>query len=494
MEVLFMRKQSTKTWLMILATALLLAWVGISCKNNNRPAEGGGLDLSRPDDITNIISNPGGLLRDDELGNWDNAMIQIRLLAESDETSYKRNPVIATLGGDENGSGIVTVFERRKVGTSGDRDVAINGSSLVELAYQYSPNGGNQFGNEAVIGDTATDPTLSRGAPVVFTSGNTVAVVAAAGSGFYGFRSPGSEIKINKGTASGYSIGWGAWEELNITHNNYTGSEAIREYVKEKMGASYNTVYLKSGQGQINNNIWVLALTVVNHQENVHAYFGALVIYSDDNGATWKFGPYKKHQGSRTFTWWPYDASSEYREARGILFDGTTVTVMASPESISDSQPRPLALYKGNYNSTDEMTLTETGILDSTSGFELAKDSKNNKYYFINARKRVYEYNKVLTIAEVSSDNISLSGVEMKMTGVSGVGSAAVLADGTIVTIAEEAFTEGSTTRETKFNIVQRRFTPGYMVARQTDSENPSRIREPERYYNTGYDIGDMDN
>ena len=68
------------------------------------------------------------------------------------------------------------------------------------------------------------------------------------------------------------------------------------------------------------------------------------------------------------------------------------------------------------------------------------------------------------------------------------------MADGTIVTIAEEAFTEGSTTRETKFNIVQRRFTPGYMVARQTDSENPSRIREPERYYNTGYDIGDMDN
>ena len=48
MEVLFMRKQSTKTWLMILATALLLVWVGVSCKSNSKPTEGGGMDLNNP--------------------------------------------------------------------------------------------------------------------------------------------------------------------------------------------------------------------------------------------------------------------------------------------------------------------------------------------------------------------------------------------------------------------------------------------------------------
>ena len=487
MEVLFMRKQSTKTRLMILATALLLVWVGISCKNN-RPTTDGGLDLKRPDDTVNVISNAGGLLNDSELGNWDNKMIQIRLLAESDETSYKRNPVIATLDGDVTGSGIVTVFERRKVGTSGDRDIAINGSSLVELAYQYSPNGGNEFGAEGVIGEEATDPTLSRGAPVVFTSGKTVAVVAAAGSGFYGFRSPGSEIKIIKGTAVGggvNTINWQTWEELNITHGNYTGSEAIREYVKEKMGANYTTIYLRSGQGQISGSTWVLTLSVVDFVENQHGYFGALVIYSTD-GNEWKFGPYKKHQGSTAVPWWPYDSSSDYREARGVLFDGNTVTAMAAPEAIGDSTPKPLALYKGNYNSTDEMTLTTTGILDATGGFELAENKKNNTHYFINTRKRVTSYNKILTIAEVSSD-VNLIGAEMKMTGVSGVGSVAVLADGSLVTIAEEAFTLGSTTRETKFNIVQRRFTPGYMKAN-------SMIIGDERYFNPGYDIGDMDN
>ena len=491
MEVLFMRKQSTKTRLMILATALLLVWVGISCKNN-RPTTDGGLDLKRPDDTVNVISNAGGLLNDSELGNWDNKMIQIRLLAESDETSYKRNPVIATLDGDVNGSGIVTVFERRKVGTAGDRDVAINGSSLVELAYQYSPNGGNEFGAEGVIGEEATDPTLSRGAPVVFTTPNskTVAVVAAAGSGFYGFRTPGSEIKIIKGDAVGggaNTINWQTWEELNITHNNYKGSEAIREYVKEKIDANYTTIYLKSGQGQISGNIWVLTLIVADHKENVHGYFGALVIYSSDGGVTWNFGPYKKHQGSNSVPWWPYDSSSDYREARGVLFDGNTVTAMAAPEAIGDSTPKPLALYKGTYNSQGEMTLTTTGIVDATAGFELAKDTKDSsKYYFINTRKRTTSYNKILTIAEVSSD-VNLIGAEMKMTGVSGVGSVAVLADGSLVTIAEEAFTLGSTTRETKFNIVQRRFTPGYMKAN-------SMIIGDERYFNPGYDIGDMDN
>ena len=475
---------------MILATALLLVWVGVSCKSNSRPT-GDGLDLNRPDtNIVNTITNTGGLLRDDELGNWNGEMIQIRLLAESDNESYKRNPVIAVLDGDAASSGIVTVFERRKVGTSGDRDVAINGSSLVELAYQYSPDGGNQFGNEAVIGDSATDPTLSRGAPVVFTSGKTVAVVAAAGSGFYGFRSPGSEIKIIKGTAVGggvNTINWQTWEELNITHNNYKGSEAIREYVKEKIDANYTTIYLKSGQGQISGNIWVLTLIVADHKENVHGYFGALVIYSSDGGVTWNFGPYKKHQGSNSVPWWPYDSSSDYREARGVLFDGTTVTAMASPDAIGDSTPKPLALYKGTYNSQGEMTLTTTGIVDATAGFELAKDTKDSsKYYFINTRKRTTSYNKILTIAEVSSD-VNLIGAEMKMTGVSGVGSVAVLADGSLVTIAEEAFTLGSTTRETKFNIVQRRFTPGYMKAN-------SMIIGDERYFNPGYDIGDMDN
>ena len=518
MEVLFMRKQSTKTRLMILATALLLVWVGVSCKSNSKPTEGGGMDLNKPQ-VTNIIDNPGGLLNDDELDKWNDVMIQIRLLAVSEDGGYRRSPVIATFGklnGADKKHKIITVMEKR-FGRSGERDVAIDGNSRVQLMYQYSPNGGNEFGDEFVIGPAADEPSLSRGSPVVFVGSDdtTVGVVAAAGGGMYG----NSEIKIIKGTAgSGNTISWnGEWADLKftdealkkVTNTNATNNAnaAILAYIKQKMdgtslqgkGGNFtaNAFYLKSGVGGVNGNKWVLAVTALDISIGSHGNFGILVLYSEDAGATWNFGPYAKPEGGgQTVPWWPNDTSSDYRESQVVAFDGTKVTVVASPNTIHNREPRGMYSFSGNYNEDKELTKKITKITEATGGIGLAQDTKDTSaYYLINTRKRVNEYNKILTIAKTTLDMDSAS-VEMKMTGVSGVGSVAVLGDGSLVTIAEEAFAEGSRENETKFNIVQRRFTPGYMNARVNDSnlENKGMIIKPERYYNTGYDVPEMDN
>ena len=493
------------TRLMVLATALLLVWVGISCKSNNRPSSDDNLGLERPPDTINEITNAGGLLRDDELNSWNDAMIQIRLLAVSEDGGYRRSPVIATFG-NLNGkkNKILTVMEKR-FGRSGDRDVAIDGNSRVQIMYQYSQDSGNTFGDEFVIGAPADEPTLSRGAPVVFVGNDdTVGVVAAAGGGMYG----NSQLKITKATAGSAQdgrIGWSDWADLTFADGELekTGesdpNKAILAYIKQKMdgtslqgkGGNFtaNAFYLKSGLGGVNGQNWVLAVTALDINISSHGNFGILVLYSEDAGATWKFGPYAKPKGGAdTVPWWPNDTSSDYRESQVVAFDGSTVTIVAAPNTIHDSQPRQMYVFSGQYNQPDaELTESRTGITEATGGIGLAQNPKNtSEYYLINTRKRVAQYNKILTIAKTDL-GMNTEYASMKMTGVSGVGSVAALGDGSLVTIAEEAFAEGSAVGETKFNIVQRRFTPGYMNKNQ-------QIIEPERYYNPGYDIGEMDN
>ena len=494
------------TRLMVLATALLLVWVGISCKSNNRPSSDDNLGLERPPDTINEITNAGGLLRDDELNSWNDAMIQIRLLAVSEDGGYRRSPVIATFGNLDGGKKhkILTVMEKR-FGRSGDRDVAIDGNSRVQIMYQYSQDSGNTFGDEFVIGAPADEPTLSRGAPVVFVGNDdTVGVVAAAGGGMYG----NSQLKITKATAGSAQdgrIGWSDWADLTFADGELekTGesdpNKAILAYIKQKMdgtslqgkGGNFtaNAFYLKSGLGGVNGQNWVLAVTALDINTSSHGNFGILVLYSEDAGATWKFGPYAKPKGGAdTVPWWPNDTSSDYRESQVVAFDGSTVTIVAAPNTIHDSQPRQMYVFSGQYNQPDaELTESRTGITEATGGIGLAQNPKNtSEYYLINTRKRVAQYNKILTIAKTDL-GMNTEYASMKMTGVSGVGSVAALGDGSLVTIAEEAFAEGSAVGETKFNIVQRRFTPGYMNKNQ-------QIIEPERYYNPGYDIGEMDN
>ena len=498
------------TRLMVLATALLLVWVGISCKSNNRPSSDDNLGLERPPDTINEITNAGGLLRDDELNSWNDAMIQIRLLAVSEDGGYRRSPVIATFGNLDGGKKhkILTVMEKR-FGRSGDRDVAIDGNSRVQIMYQYSQDSGNTFGDEFVIGAPADEPTLSRGAPVVFVGNDdTVGVVAAAGGGMYG----NSQLKITKATAGSAQdgrIGWSDWADLTFANGELDKvndesarsdpNKAILAYINQKMGGTpmednrkptfqANAFYLKSGLGGVNGQKWVLAVTALDINLSSHGYFGILVLYSEDAGATWKFGPYAKpHGGLEKVNWWPYDASSDYRESQVVAFDGSKVTIVAAPNTIHDSQPDPMFVFSGPYNEDKELTESRTGITEATGGIGLAQNPKNtSEYYLINTRKRVAQYNKILTIAKTDL-GMNTEYASMKMTGVSGVGSVAALGDGSLVTIAEEAFAEGSAVGETKFNIVQRRFTPGYMNKNQ-------QIIEPERYYNPGYDIGEMDN
>ena len=496
--------------LFILIAVLLFAWVGISCKNENTPGEEGGMDLKKPNDVTNKVGDNDGFMNDDELNKaqWRDEMIQIRLLAVSEDGGYYRNPVIATFG--NRNTKVITVMEKR-FGQSGERDVAVDGNSRVDLIYQYSANSGYEFGKVYTIGQSAQgDASLSRGVPVVFANSkkeDEVVIVAVAGGGFYG-KGVGSQIKIVRGNPAG-SLSSAKWNDLTfestaldkITNKNVTNdaNKAILAYINQVMGGTptkgnkstfqANAFYLKSGIGATSDDIFALAIIALDVNTETHQNFGTLIIYSVDRGKTWNFGPYAKPITSgQSFSWHPYDSSSDYRESKAVLLDGNTVTVLATTmKSIQNSTQDTMGVFTGTYNQNSEMSgPTRTGIIGvagggAGGGFELAKSPKNNNdYYLLSLKGRNPEYTKEVTLYKTTKD--MQKGVALGISYISGGGTVAVLGDGSILTMTEEAFALGSKTGELKFNIVQRRFTPSYIDARIEDGTGI--INDKERYYN----------
>ena len=483
--------------LFILIAVLLFAWVGASCKNKNVPGGEGGMDLNKPDDTDRTKGNVDdkGLLPPDKQNAFNDEMLLIQLLAVSEDGGYYRNPVVAAVNGNNSGK-IITVMEKR-YGKFTLNDVAVDGSTKVELVYLVSAKAGSGItAQPAVVGKGVSDDprTQSRGVPVVFTKSNdsSVLVVAAGGTGFVGTAKgdkDGSKIYTISGTLNGTSVKWDNEGEIKIVVTNSenkvttNGTEAILTYAREKFNEpKVNSVYLSSGVGVVDGNTYVLPL-VVSHVDNQgyiarDAYFGTVVIYSDD-GQTWRLGAYKKWQGAE----WAYGGySSTYREAKGITSTGSgKITIAARPNCYFHYPVWDIGLYTGDYKTQTELRIS-TGVEDAMGSFEFTSNGAD--YYLINTRDRETSvYNKKLVIA-TTDKGATTSVKEMIMTAVSGGGSAVALSDNSIITICEEAFVLGSTREERKFNLVLRRFTKGYL-------EKNMNIPKKDRYYNPSYDLGD---
>ena len=483
--------------LFILIAVLLFAWVGVSCKNKNVPGEEGGMDINRPDNTNRVdgIADDKGLLPVDKQGNFNTEMLLIQLLAVSEDGGYYRNPVVAAVNGNNSGK-IITVMEKR-YGKFTLNDVAVDGSTKVELVYLVSAKAGSGItAQPAVVGKgVSNDPrNESRGVPVVFTKkdDSSVLVVAAGGTGFVGTAKgdkEGSKIYTISGTLNGTSVNWKNEGEIKIVVTNKdntvttNGTEAILTYAREKFGnQNVNSVYLNSGVGVVDGNTYVLPL-VVSHVDNQgyvarDSYFGTVVIYSED-GQTWHLGAYRKPEGQE----WAYGGySSTYREAKGITSTGSgKITIAARPNCYYHYPVWDIGLYTGDYKTQTELTLS-TGVEDAMGSFEFTSNGAD--YYLINTRDRETSvYNKKLVIA-TTDKGATTSVKEMIMTAVSGGGSAVALSDNSIITICEEAFVLGSTREERKFNLVLRRFTKGYL-------EKNMNIPKKDRYYNPSYDLGD---
>ena len=477
--------------LIILATALLFVWVGISCKKGPTSVEEGG--LVRPEDKVDVIETPDGMLTPELQEKYTNEMIHIRLISDSsDGVAYYRTPVVITYGNNNKKS--MAIFYEKRYGQGGENDVGVDGQAKVDIVYMANDRGGDGLvydpkgmGNDKIVGNESSaseGAQYSKGSPVVFSKGNEISVVAAAGAGAAPDKTGRgeSEIKIAKGTASGSSISFGKWEELNITNNGKSGSEAIREYANEKMKATLLknggklALYTRWGQGKMDGDKWVLPLIVIQKINGGVGEQGALVLYSTNAGASWEFGP------SVVFP------IQDYRSALGLSVSGDTVKLAAVPRVYDTKVSKPIGIYEGQLNGGGTLTLkSKSSFVDSENNYEMSKSKDGNNSYFINTRSRSginingFIMNQMLTLALLDGNGDTLKSVhDMAISSISGSGSVAVLEDGTIVTVAEECFAAYVKQGENRFNIVQRRFTQEYAKSRDKVNAN-------EEYYNTDY-------
>ena len=479
--------------LIILATALLFVWVGISCKKGPTSVEEGG--LVRPPNKEDAIETPDGMLTPELQEKYKDEMIHIRLISDSsDGVAYYRTPVVITYGNNNKKS--MAIFYEKRYGQGGENDVGVDGQAKVDIVYMANDRGGDGLsydpkgmGNDKMVGNepsASEGAQYSKGSPVVFSKGNEISVVAAAGAGAAPDKTGRgeSEIKIAKGTAKESSISFGKWEELNITNKGKSGSEAIREYANEKMKATLLknggklALYTRWGQGKMDGDKWVLPLIVIQKINGGVGEQGALVLYSTNAGASWEFGP------SVVFP------IQDYRSALGLSVsgNGNTVKLAAVPRVYDTKVPKPIGIYEGQLKGGEELKLiSKSSFVDSENNYEMSKSKDGNNSYFINTRSRSginingFIMNQMLTLAVLDGNGDTLQSVhDMAISSISGSGSVAVLEDGTIVTVAEECFAAYVKQGENRFNIVQRRFTQEYAKSRDKVNAN-------EEYYNTDY-------
>ena len=470
--------------IIVLMAALCLVLVGISCKKN-RPTDGDEILLEAPKDKNETLADTDdGMLPADRASLFDDTMVNVRLLADSGSGAYYRAPVIITYGGaNQNQRKSMAVFMEKRWGVGGVGDVGVDGNAKTDLVFFANDRGGDSldYSKDYIVGKAGESANThgaeySRASAVVFvhSDGTTISVVAAAGTGNLGTISKNgsgkSEVKISKGTKGANTINFQEWQDLNITNGSSTGSDAILEYAK-KIDSKFNAFYTRWGQGKTSGNTWILPLKLMERKsDNSLGAQAVLVLYSTNEGASWLFGPYMT-----------LGESAGYNEATGLSVNSSDNKVRLA--LVPRNPGSTIGIAEGTLEdcSTTTKTLSKVGqssFADSYNNFEM------HAPYFINTRERSamsynsYIVNKKLTIAVLSDPaNGLVEQKSMLMSRVSGSGSVAVLADDTIVTVAEEAFAENSTVGENRYNLVQRRFTRGYVDKRD-------RIIEGEEYYN----------
>ena len=471
--------------LIVLAAALLLVVVGISCKNN-KPTAGDEISLEAPPPKENVLGDTtDGMLTPERASGFDDSMVNVRLLSDSGSGAYYRAPVIITYGSPKKTS--MAVFMEKRYGAGGVGDVGVDGNSKTDIVFFANDRGGDSldYTKDYIVGPAGVSANThgaehSKASVVVFVheNGTDISIVAAAGTGNLGTTSRNgsrkSEVKISKGTKGVNTINFGEWGDLEISYTSggteLKGSDAILKYAQEKIDGSFNAFYTRWGQGKTDGKKWILPLKLMARDANNPNVVNAqavLVLYSEDEGANWKFGPY--------FT---LGESAGFNEATGLSLKNDTVKLALVPRNPGN----PIGIATGALEdcSQNAKALTRGGqssFNDSYNNFETYAP------YFINTRERSsmqynsHIVNKKLTIAVLSDVDGLQEERSMLMSRVSGSGSVAVLEDDSIVTVAEEAFAEYSTVSENRYNLVQRRFTRGYINKRE-------RILEEEEYYN----------
>lgn len=176
---------------------------------------------------------------------------------------------------------LVAIYESRTL-NSADLDIyGIDGTKKTEVTARISKDS-SSFNNTVTVGNTKAF-NASHGSPVSFlTKEGNIVVLSTAGEGFaQNGQITKTKIAVSISTNNGYN--WTDWKDLD-------------EKVFEPLN-SYNRFYTTPGNGKTLRN-GTLACMIDYKRNSDPAAQGAAILYSADNGATWKIGGTLTYNGN----------------------------------------------------------------------------------------------------------------------------------------------------------------------------------------------------
>ena len=179
---------------------------------------------------------------------------------------------------------LVAIYENRTLSGADLGIYGIDGSKKTEVTARISKNS-SSFNNTVTVGNTkAFNAAMSHGSPVSFlTKEGDIVVLSTAGVGFVldGITTNKTKIAVSISTNNGYD--WTDWKDLD---------ETVFESLK-----AYNRFYTTSGNGKTLRNGTLVCMIdyKTNYEEKAQ---GAAILYSTDNGTTWKIGGTLTYSGN----------------------------------------------------------------------------------------------------------------------------------------------------------------------------------------------------
>lgn len=391
-----------------------------------------------------------------------------KVLLQGVGNAYYRNPVIVVV----NGHKIFAFSEKRYINSSAGKDTGVDGKTKVDIVYMVSENSGNTWSEYESYVNPGNNPTSdvanSHSGHVVFKySDNKIVIVASAGAGLArtdenpDYKTPPSRVDYIVGTVSGTKITWGSWKEVTTTEGITLLEKAKKTSAlyldHDYNGRNYSQIGTQSARGYIAESsekylIMPIIFAHMGQNSDVYELMGRYVIMGTLNGdtVTWK-----NYENPVAYPGYGSDFRGKvgmWKETQVISADVDNIKFLVSPSSLWRHYKLGIVTSLNSKPANTAITASEGSIGYYNLGTKWfgtweypIKDGwiqGDNNSYRSSGILMVTKYKEGVTYRDLTlyvvDDNISVRGKGFVVNVIGRSASVDMLADGTIVTYAEE--------------------------------------------------------
>lgn len=379
--------------------------------------------------------------------------------------AYYRNPVVVVVGGHK----VFAFSEKRYINSSAGQDAGVDGKTKVDIVYMVSGNSGNtwsEYENYVNPGNNPTsDVANSHSGHVVFKySDEKIVIVASAGAGLARTdedpdqKNPPSRVDYIVGTVNGTSISWSSWKEVKTTDDGSLLEKARQTSAKylehDYNGRKYSQIGTQAAKGYISSGKLIMPIIFAHMGVNSYKYelTGRYVIMGTLNGdtVTWQnyespvaYPGYGSHFSGRVGQW---------KETQVISAGADNIKFLVSPSALWEKDKLGIVTELNTQPKDTTITASEGSIGYYNVGTKwfgswayALKDGVmygENSISYSSGILMVTKYKEGLTYRDLTmylvNDSIGIKGRGFVVNAIGRSASVDMLADGTIVTYAEE--------------------------------------------------------